>query len=94
MKVVWSARAIRHLTTLRAYIAKDSERGAATTARKILDAIALLATQPALGRAGRLPGTRELVVPGTQYIVPYRVRGEQLELLAVFHGRQKWPNKL
>lgn len=94
MKVIWSVRAIRHLTALRAYIAKDSERGAATTARRILDAITLLATQPSLGRPGRLPGTRELVVPGTPSVVPYRVRGEQVELLAVFHGRQKWPKKL
>jgi len=28
------------------------------------------------------------------YIIPYRVRRERLELIAVFHGRQKWPAKL
>jgi len=47
-----------------------------------------------MGRPGRLFGTRELVVPDTPYIVPYRVRGERLELMAVFHGRQKWPEEL
>jgi len=29
----------------------------------------------------------------TPYIVPYRLRGERLELMAIFHGRQKWPEK-
>jgi toxin ParE1/3/4 len=38
-------------------------------------------------------GTRELVVPGTPYIIPYRVRGESLELIAIFHGRLRWPKK-
>ena len=39
-------------------------------------------------------GTRELVVPDTPYVIPYRVRLQRLELIAVFHGRQKWPAKM
>jgi toxin ParE1/3/4 len=35
-----------------------------------------------------------LVVAGTPYVIPYRVRGGKLELLAVFHGRQKWPDRV
>ncbi|MGH9660026.1 MAG: type II toxin-antitoxin system RelE/ParE family toxin, partial [Bryobacteraceae bacterium] len=54
----------------------------------------LLASQPQMGRPGRVLGTRELVVPDTPYIIPYRVRGERLELIAVFHGAQKWPVRL
>ena len=94
MKVVWSPRATRHLVSLREYIEKDSEQNAAVVARRILDAIDLLATQPAMGRPGRVPGTRELVVPNTPYIIPYRIRHERLELIAVFHGRLKWPVNL
>ena len=41
-----------------------------------------------MGRPGRVSGTRELVIPGTPYIIPYRIRGERLKLVAVFHGRQ------
>jgi plasmid stabilization system protein ParE len=48
-----------------------------------------LAELPNLGRSGRVSGTRELVVPGTRYVIPYRVRGERLEIIAVFHGRQR-----
>ena len=94
MKVVWSSRAVGHLTALRGYIEKDSERNAAGVAKRILDAVDLLRTQPEMGRPGRVLGTRELVIPGTPYIIPYRIRRERLELIAVFHGRQKWPAKL
>ena len=94
MNVVWSRRAIRHLIALREHIEKDSDRNAARVAARILKSVDLLQTQPGMGRPGRLPGTRELVVPDTPYIIPYRVRRERLELIAVFHGRQKWPTKL
>ena len=94
MNVVWSRRAIRNLVALREYIAKDSEQNAALMAGRILKAVHLLQTRPEMGRPGRVVGTRELVVPDTPYILPYRVRRGRLELIAVFHGRQKWPAKL
>jgi len=94
MKVVWSRRAIRHLVCLREYIEKESEQNAALVAKRILKAVDLLENHPEMGRAGRLVGTRELVVPETSYIIPYRIRRDRLELIAVFRGRQKWPVKL
>jgi len=94
MKIVCSQRAIRHLVYLREYIEKDSEQNAALVAKRILQAVDLLKTQPQMGRPGRVLGARELVVADTPYIIPYRVRRERLELIAVFHGRQKWPAKL
>ena len=94
MKVVWSRRAIRHLVHLREYIARGSEQNVALIASRILKAVDLLQTHPEIGRSGRIVGTRELVVPDTPYIIPYRVRHNRLELIAVFHGRQKWPVNL
>jgi toxin ParE1/3/4 len=94
MKVVWSRRAIGNLISLRDYIAEDSPRSAAGVAHQILGAVELLSTQPHIGRPGRITGTRELVIADTSYVIPYRVREGNLELLAVFHGRQKWPEKL
>ena len=91
MKIVWSRRAIRRFIALREHIAKDSEQNAALVAQRILHSVALLQTQTEMGRPGKIVGTRELVVPNTPYLIPYRVRGERLELIAVFHGRQKWP---
>jgi toxin ParE1/3/4 len=94
MNVIWSPRAIRHLVAIREFIEKDSDGNAAAIATRILDAIEVLRTQPQMGRPGRLAGTRELVVSGTPNIVPYRVRRERLELLAVFDGRGQWPRGL
>ena len=94
MKVVWSRRAIQHLVYLREYIEKESEQNAALVAKRILKAVDLLENHPEMGRAGRVVGTRELVVPETSYIIPYRIRRDRLELIAVFRGRQKWPVKL
>ena len=79
---------------MREFIAQESEQNAAAVAQRILDAIDLLQTQPEMGRPGRVLGTRELIVPHTRYVIPYRVRRNRLELIAVFHGRQKWPTKL
>ena len=46
-----------------------------------------------LDEIGRVAGTRELVVPGTPYVIPYRLRTDRLEIIAIFHGRQKWPGR-
>ena len=94
MNLVWSRRAICDLVSLREYIAEDSEQNAALVAMRILKAVDLLQTQPDMGRPGRVLGTRELVVSDTPYIIPYRVRRERVELIAVFNGRQRWPVKL
>jgi len=91
MRILWSRRAIANLTALRDYIAEDSPVNAVTVAQRVLKTVELLAKRPQIGRPGRIAGTRELIVPRTPYIVPYRVRGDQLELIAVFHGRQNWP---
>jgi len=94
MKAVWSPRAIRHLTALRGYIARDSEQNSAAVAERLLRAIDVLKTQPGIGRPGRVVGTRELVIADIGLIVPYRVRDGRLDIIAVFHGRQRWPDRL
>jgi len=45
---------------------------------------------PRSGRIGRMPETRELVVSGTPYIVVYLI-SDDVELIRVLHGAQKWP---
>ena len=95
MKVVWSPRAIRHLTALRGYIEADNNpKAAAGVVSKIVESVDRLVHQPHSGRPGRLAGTRELIVPGTPHVIPYRVRAGRLDLIAVFHGKQKWPKRL
>ena len=93
MIIVWSRRAIRHLAQLRASIARDHPTAARRIATTLLDAVEALAERPNLGRPGRVLGTRELVAPGTPDVMPYRLRGDRLDIIAVFHGRQKWPKR-
>jgi plasmid stabilization system protein ParE len=93
MNIVWCPRAVGHLRQIRKCIAEDDPGAAARVAEKILASVELVAQQPSMGRPGRVPGTRELVVTGTPYIIPYRVDRQRLELVAVFHGRQKWPSR-
>lgn len=92
MKVVWTRRAGENLDREKAYIAERNPAAARRTAIRILTAIDRLARHPNLGRPGRVPDTRELVVPGTPYLVPYRVRGDAVQILRIFHGARKWPD--
>jgi toxin ParE1/3/4 len=94
MRVVWSRRAVQHLAEIRSYIARDHPQAAQRVAARILESVDLLAGHPHIGRSGRVIGTRELVVSGTPYVIPYRVKEDRLELIAVFHGKQKWPKRL
>jgi addiction module RelE/StbE family toxin len=93
MKVRWLREALRNLDREAAYIAEDDPQAAHRIVSRIREAVAKLKSQPNLGRPGRVPGTRELVVSGTPYIIPYRVRQQSVEVLRVFHGARRWPKK-
>jgi toxin ParE1/3/4 len=93
MNIVWSPEAIEDLISLRAYIAEESPAGARRVVLRVLHDIEyLLPDNPHMGRPGRVPGTRELVIPQTPYIVPYRVQGEVIQILRVYHGARRWPD--
>ena len=94
MQVRWLSRALCNLGEEADHIAQDDPAAAARMVVLIEDAVAMLADHPGLGRPGRVPGTRELVVRGTPYLVPYRVRGQHVDILRVFHGRRRWPSQL
>ena len=60
--------------------------------RRIAASVASLTDYPQMGRIGRDPATRELVVRGTPYIATYRVR-QRVEIIAIFHASRKWPDR-
>ena len=94
LRVRWLRTALANLDALAHYIARDDPAAARRVVAAIQRSVALLARYPAAGRRGRVEGTRELVVPGTPYVVPYRIRGLSVEILRVFHGARKWPPTL
>ena len=93
MRIHWLADAVGDLTTIRAYIARDNPTAAANVARQIREAVRTLTDYPAAGRPGRVPDTREFIVSGTAYLLPYRVKGDRIEILRVLHAAQKWPDR-
>ncbi|MDE2094586.1 MAG: type II toxin-antitoxin system RelE/ParE family toxin [Burkholderiales bacterium] len=82
---------MRNLDDEATYIATDDAAAARRVVKRVFDAVAQLADQPGLGRPGRVPATRELIVDKTRYIVPYRVRGDTVEILCVFHTSRRLP---
>ncbi len=93
MQVKWLRHALLNLEQEAAYIAQDDAAAASLVVQRVMDAVAMLAEQPGLGRPGRVPGTRELVVARTRYLVPYRVRGSTVEVLRVFHTSRRLPSQ-
>ena len=93
MRVRWLRTALRNLDEEADHIAADNPAAARLVVRRVMQAVAMLAEQPGLGRPGRVPGTRELMVPRTRYIVPYRVRGDVVEVLRVFHTSRRLPSR-
>jgi len=92
VRVNWLGAARANLIAVSEYIAQDNPDASAKTVVAITRAVESLKRFPAAGRPGRVPGTRELVVSGTPYIVPYRVRGNIVEVLRVLHSSRKWPS--
>ena len=94
MQIVWLKTALKNLDDLSAYIAQDNTIAASQIVNLITSQVKQLSTQPAMGRPGRVLGTRELVISNTQYLVPYRIKNNTVEVLRVFHtSRQlltKW----
>ena len=93
MRIVWSPTAIAQLSEIRAYIEQDKPEAAREVARRIVAAADQLSSNPRLGRPGRHPGTRELIIPGTPYLLPYRIQDQQIRILAVFHTARLWPER-
>lgn len=92
MTPIWSPEAVADLVALRAYIEQDDPAAAQHVALHIIHNIeTLLPNSPDLGRPGRVPGTRELVIPRTPYGVPYRMVGGTIQVLRIFHSARQWP---
>jgi addiction module RelE/StbE family toxin len=90
--IVWTEQAARQLDQAQEYVAlSNSEQVAIRIAVRIAASVQQLATFPLLGRTGRVPGTRELVIPGTPFIVAYTVENDRIVILALYHGAQRWP---
>lgn len=94
MKLRWTTEALQHLREANDFIQLDKPSAAAHMADLIEAAVERLRLFPEMGRPSRRPGTRELPVTGTPFVVVYRVKRDALEILAVYHGAQNWQHRL
>ena len=95
MTLIWSDLAIQHLNEIIAYITTENPPAARRVAERIVSlAESVLIDQPMIGRPGRVPDTRELVVTQTPYIIAYRIDPDVITIVAVIHGARKWPSSL
>jgi addiction module RelE/StbE family toxin len=93
-RLEYAPRYFRRLEDIRERIAVGNPTAASRMVERIRASVKRLATSPALGRPGRVAGTRELVIPHTPYIVPYRVKGDVVQIITILHGAQRWPERL
>ncbi len=94
MRLQWTTTASRNLEAIETYIERDNPLAAVDVVLEILRQVDALKDHPGLGRPGRVEGTRELIIAGLPYIVPYLVEGERVIILRVLHAARKWPKKL
>lgn len=91
MRVIWSSPAEADLDDLVRHIAAENLAAALAQEERIHEAVARLGEYPRMGRVGRRPMSRELVVSGTPYVVVYYVSDTQVEVARVMHGARAWP---
>ena len=91
MKIRLAKLALQDLTSVKEYISKDKPDAALAVVKRILEAIENIALFPSMGRSGRVPHTKELVVSGTPLIIVYQVKQDALYVVRIIHTARKWP---
>ncbi len=88
MKIKWSPEARRQISEIWHYIAIDNPHAADRMVTRLVAGIEKLVHFPNLGHPGR-EDSRELVIGGTNFIVVYRLDGEEIKIGSVLHGAQR-----
>lgn len=91
MRIRWTELAATALARIQDQIANENQRAAFEVIRRIRIAVSQLAVHPKIGRPGRVRGTYELVIHDLPYIVPYRIKKDEVQILSVYRTSRKWP---
>ena len=89
-KLVWTRAARMDRASLYDYIEAENPRAAVELDERFDRRAGQLATNPMIGRAGRVRNTRELVVRPNHVLV-YDIDGDTFRILRVLHGARQWP---
>jgi toxin ParE1/3/4 len=88
VKIEWSEPAVKQLENALAYIREHNAVAALHMYERIHARTEQLLVFPALGKPGLEPGTLDLVIPASPYILVYRIAGDVIQIGAIWHGRQ------
>lgn len=88
MKIKLSKLAAQDLQSTKDYISQDKPHAALAVSR-VLEAIENITTFPSMGRYGRVPHTKELVVSGTPLIIVYQIKQDTLYIVRIIHTARK-----
>jgi toxin ParE1/3/4 len=86
-RVAWTRQAILDVEAIRNYISRDSQRYAAVVVDRIVKAVDRLEEFPLSGRSvPERPDTKLREMLCGNYRIVYRVSGDLVEVVTVFHG--------
>ena len=89
--IIWLRTAKQNLEDELNFIHKEDPNVAKRIAKLVKERVENLENFPEMGRTGRVKNTRELIFPEIPYIIPYRINGENIEILRFFHSSRKLP---
>jgi toxin ParE1/3/4 len=95
MRVHWTQNAVEHLVNIYEYIAFNSPTYAKQMVDRITRRSEQIADQPLSGRKVpeyQIEDIRELIEK--PYRIIYRIKADQIDVLAVIHGAQLLPEKI
>ena len=90
VRLVWTRPASIDRKDIREHVAEANPNAALALDELLSEKAARLADDPALGRIGRVPGTRELVAH-RNYVLVYDMADDQVRVLRVLHAARQWP---
>ncbi len=88
MRTRWTPAAAGDMQSINDYLREHQPEYRQSTMRKLFGKIRGLKDGPYIGRAGRVEGTREILFPPLPYVAVYRINGEVIEILRIYHGAQ------
>lgn len=91
MRVRWLRSGLRSIEIAQAFIAADNPQAAARLIDAVRSRAQLLADNPKLGRVGRIPGTREMILGGMPFLIIYRLTPDEVQILRLLHTSQEFP---
>jgi addiction module RelE/StbE family toxin len=90
MQLVWTPESVEDREAIYAFIELDNPRAALALDTLISEKAERLLEQPGLGRPGRVPGTRELVLH-PNYLLIYHQVEDRLRILRLLNAARQWP---